>query len=929
MAPNGLRLFGFSRRRLMLLGRRDECAMLDRLLEDARAGRSGVLVVRGEAGIGKTALLDHAVDAASDLTVLRAAGMESERELAFAALEQFCAPLLDRLDRLPAPQREALQTTFGLAEGAVPDRLLVGLATLGLLSEAADERPLLCVIDDAQWLDRASAQALGFVARRLLAESALMLFAAREPNDLLTGLPELVVERLSDDDARKLLASVIPGRLDGPVADQLLAETRGNPLALLELTRGLSSAQLAGGFGLPGAVSVPSRIEERFTQRLEVLPEDTRRLLLLAAAEPAGDRMLLRRAAEGLGIAGPVLEPAASAGLVEIDRGVRFRHPLVRSAVYRAATPQQRRLVHRALAEGTDRRADPDRRAWHLAAATTGLDEDVAVELERAAGRARARGGLAAAAAFLARGASLTPDPATRAERALAAAEIHLAAGSLDDAQRMLAVADEGPLSDLERGRADLLRARIAFASSHSGDAPPLLLDAARRLHGIDVASARDTYLEALAAAMFAGRFGRPGSGVIDVASAARAAPTPVGPPRPSDVLLDGLTALFTDGLAPAVPILRRAHRAFDADQLPPEQLRWLWLASASAQHIWDDRYALALADRHVRLTREADALGELPLALTQRVFVHVLAGELGAAEALVGEIHAAMESIGGALVPYAAVALAAFQGREAEAAALIERGRSDGSQRGEGVGLTVLDWAEAVLGNGLGRYAHARTVALRVVDHPQDISSSNWGAVELIEAAARSGRPESALAAQRRLVRTTEICGTDWALGIRARSSALLADDASAEDLHVEAVERLQRSRVRIELARAHLLYGEWLLGERRRVDARERLRTAHEMFTAMGAKGFAGRAERALWATGERVRERRVDTRQELNHQEAQVARLARDGLSNAEIGERCFISQHTVAYHLRRVFGKLGITSRDELSQALPPEPRAALA
>jgi DNA-binding CsgD family transcriptional regulator len=914
----------------MLLGRRDECAVLDRLLEDARAGRSGVLVVRGEAGIGKTALLEYAVDAASDLRVLRAAGVESERELAFAALDQLCAPLLDQLDRLPGPQREALQITFGLAVGAVPDRLYVGLSALSLFSEAAHKRPLLCLIDDAQWLDRASAQALAFVARRLLAESVLIVFAAREPGDLLTGLPELVVDRLRDDDARKLLASVIPGRLDKRVADQLLAETRGNPLALLELTRGLSSAQLAGGFGLPSAVLVPSRIEERFIQRLEVLPEDTRRLLLVAAADPAGDRALLWRVAEGLGITDPVLEPAESAGLLQIGGGVRFRHPLVRSAVYRAATPPERRRVHRALAKGTDTRADPDRRAWHLAAATTGLDEDVAAELERAAGRAQARGGLAAAAAFLARAATLTPDPATRAGRALAAAETSLAAGSLDDALHMLAVADEGPLSDLERGQADLLRARIAFASSRSSDAPPLLLDAARRLDGIDIALARDTYLEALAAAMFAGRFGLPGSGVIDVASAAQAAPRPVGPPRPADVLLDGLAALFTEEFAQAVPILRRAHRAFDADRRsPPEQLRWLWLASASAQHIWDDQYALALADRHVRLTREADALGELPLALTQRVFVHVFAGELGAAEALVGESHAAMESIGGALVPYAAVALAALRGRESEAASLIERGRSDGFQRGEGVGLTVLDWAEAVLDNGLGRHAQARAVALRVVNHPQDISSSNWGMVELIEAAARSGSPEVALAAQRRLVDTTEICGTDWALGIKARSSALLADNASAEELHVEAIERLQRSSVRIELARAHLLYGEWLRRERRRVDARERLRTAHEMFTDMGVEAFAGRARRELLATGERVRMRTVETREELSSQEAHIARLARDGLPNAEIGERLFISQHTVAYHLRKAFRKLGITSRNELSHALPPEPRAALA
>jgi DNA-binding NarL/FixJ family response regulator len=426
---------------------------------------------------------------------------------------------------------------------------------------------------------------------------------------------------------------------------------------------------------------------------------------------------------------------------------------------------------------------------------------------------------------------------------------------------------------------------------------------------------------------MFAGRLALPGAGVFDVASASQAAPRQVGPPRPSDVLLDGMMALFTEGLAPAVPILRRAHRAFDADQRSPaEQLRWLWLASASSMHIWDDQYALALADRHVRLAREAGALGELPLALSQRVFVHVFAGELGAAEALVAEIHAAMESIGGALVPYAAVALAALRGRESEAASLIARGRSDGSQRGEGNGLTVLDWAEAVLANGLGRHEHARDVALRVVDQPQDISSSNWGMVELIEAAARSGRPEVAHAAQRRLVDTTEICGTEWALGIKARSSALLVDDASAEELHVEAIERLQRSRVHIELARAHLLYGEWLRRERRRVEARERLRTAHEMFTEMGAEAFAGRAERELLATGERIRKRSVETREELTSQEARVARLARDGLSNAEIGERLFVSQHTVAYHVRKVFSKLGISSRNELAQALPPEPRA---
>jgi hypothetical protein len=406
----------------MLRGRRDECVVLDRLLEGGRAGRSGVLVLRGEAGIGKTALLEYAI-AASGMWVLRAAGVESEMELPFAALHQLCGPLLDRVDALPGPQRDALATTFGLSAGAVPDRFFVGLAVLGLLSEAAEERPLLCVIDDAQWLDGASAQVLAFVARRLLAEPVVMLFTVRELGDLLAGLPELVVEGLRGADARSLLVSVIPGRLDEQIADQFLVESRGNPLALLELPRGLSAAQLAGGFALPGVLSLSGRIEESFLKRLESLPAQTRRLLLIAAAEPLGDPALLRRAAERLGITGAALEPAQSAGLIEIDSRVRFRHPLVRSAIYRSATAEQRRQGHRVLAEVTDAQLDPDRRAWHLAQAAVGPHEDVAAELERAAGRAQARGGLAAAAAFLERATELTPEPLRRAQRALAAAQ--------------------------------------------------------------------------------------------------------------------------------------------------------------------------------------------------------------------------------------------------------------------------------------------------------------------------------------------------------------------------------------------------------------------------------------------------------------------------------------------------------------------------
>ncbi len=912
----------------MLLGRRDECAVLDRLLEDARAGRSGVLVLRGEAGIGKTALLEYAVDAASDLRVLSAAGVESERELAFAALDQLCAPLLDRLDRLPVPQREALQITFGLAAGAVPDRFFVGLSALGLLSEAADERPLLCVVDDAQWLDRASAQALVFVARRLLAESVLMLFAAREPGDLLTGLPELVVERLRDDDARKLLASVIPGRLDKRVADQLVAETGGNPLALLELTRGLSTAQLAGGFGLPGAVSVPSRIEESFMQRLEVLPEDSRRLLLVAAAEPAGDWALLWRAAEGLGITGPVLEPAESAGLLEIDDGVRFRHPLVRSAVYRAATAPERRRVHRALAQATDARADPDRRAWHLAAATAAPDEDVAAELMRAADRAQARGGLAAAAAFRERAAALTPEPSRRARRALAAAQTKYEAGALDDALALLGTAEAGAVDDRQRARVYLLRAQIAFASKRGSDAPQLLLKAARELEAVDPNLARATYLEALSATMFAGRLAR-GGGAVEISEAALAGLPPPAAPRPSDLLLQGLAIQFTAGYAAGAPILKEALRAFRQETvLPPQEARWLWFASWVALHLWDDEAWAVLSTRHLELVREAGALAALPFVLTNRSSFYAWSGELAVAASLEEELRAATEATGIAPVPYGALSIAALRGREAELSELIQTSVSEAEARGEGLALTVTEMLSGTLYLGLGRY-DAALAAVRQAERYQKEGPAIWTLTELIEAAARSGQPQLAGHALELLVETTHASGTDWALGMEARCRALLSDGDAAERLYREAIERLAHARLRVQFARAHLLYGEWLRRERRRLDARERLRTAHEMFTEMGVEAFAGRAERELLATGERVRKRSVETREELTSHEAQVARLARDGLSNAEIGERLFISQHTVAYHLRNVFSKLGITSRNELSQALPPGPRAALA
>jgi DNA-binding CsgD family transcriptional regulator/tetratricopeptide (TPR) repeat protein len=907
---------------LMLHARQEECAVLDGLLEGARAGQSGVLLVRGEAGVGKTVLLEYAVESASDLAVLRAAGAESEMELAFAALHQLCAPMLDRLDRLPGPQREALETTFGVSAGAAPDRFLVGLATLSLLSEVADERPLLCVIDDAQWLDRASAQALAFVARRLQADSVVMLFATREPSGELAGLPELVVGGLRHADARKLLASVIPGRLDERVADQLVSETRGNPLALLELPRGLSSAQLAGGFGLPGALSLEGRIEESFQQRLEALPEDTQRLLLVAAAEPGGDPTLVWRAAERLSITRTAVEPAESAGLIEIDRSVRFRHPLVRSAVYRAATTQQRLRVHRALADATDARVDPDRRAWHLAEATARPDEDVAAELERAAGRAQARGGLAAAAAFLERAAALTPERAPRARRALAAAQTKYEAGALDDALALLATAEPGALGNLERPRVDLLRAQIAFASRRGSDAPPLLLKAARQLEAVDSELARATYLEALSAARFAGPLGR-GAGVVEVSEAALAGPQPPQPPRPPDLLLQGLAVLFTEGYATGPPILKEALRAFRRETvLPPREARWLPLACQAAADVWDDVTWRLLATREVERARNRGALTAMPLVLSTLSYIHAISGELAAAEALLDEIKAATEATGIASHRYVAIWIAALRGREGELSELIEITTSEAVSRGEGFALAIAAQVTAVLNNGLGRY----DVALAAVREAVDVElfsemGSPRAVAELIEAAVRCGEHDLAERALERLTVTTQASGTDWALGVEARSRALLADADAADSVYQEAIARLGRTRLRLQLARGHLVYGEWLRRERRRLDAREQLRTALEMFTSMGTEAFASRAERELLATGERVRKRSVETREELTAQEAQVRRLAGDGLSNAEIGARLFISRHTVAYHLRKVFSKLDITSRSQLRPALP--------
>jgi DNA-binding CsgD family transcriptional regulator len=915
-----------------LRGRHNECAALDRLVEDVRAGQSRVLVLRGEAGVGKTALLEYLQGRASGCRLARAAGVESEMELPFAGLHQLCAPMLHRLGRLPGPQGDALGAAFGLRDGDAPDRFLVGLAVLSLLSDVAEEHPLMCVVDDAQWLDRASAQALAFVTRRLVAESVAVVFAVREAGDEqdLTGLPELQVRGLADPDARALLESVITGPLDERVRDRIVAETRGNPLGLLELPHGLTPGQLAGGFGLPDAPALSGRIEESFQRRLEALPADSRELLLVAAAEPVGDPVPVWRAAEKLGVAFEAAAPTEAVGLVEFGGRVRFRHPLVRSAVYRSAPQEARHRVHRALAEATNPDLDPDRRAWHRAYATPALDEDVAAELERSAGRAQARGGLAAAAAFLARAAELTPEPARRARRTLAAAQSKHQAGAPDTALELLAMAQAGPLDELQQARAELLRAQITFAVNRGRDAPPLLLAAAKRLEPLDATLARETYLDAFSAALFAGRLAR-GGGVREVAEAVLAADwgdSARRSPLACDLLLDGLAILTTQGYAAAATTLKGALRAFRDEPMSEEDaLRWLWLACRIARALGDDASWDELTHRQVQLARNAGALSLLPIALIERFGVQLFVGDLDAAASLVAEAEAVVEATGSQLAPQGAIALAAWRGREAETSALIQASLQEVERRGEGLWLIATEWASAVLFNGLGRYEDALAAAEQAAEDPHELGLSTWVPTEIIEAAVRSGKPERAAGPLRRLQEISRAAGTDWALGVEARSRALLSDGEAAERLYLEAIERLGRTRIRVALARAHLLYGEWLRRQGRRMDARKQLRTAHQLYSSMDMEGFAERAGRELQATGETARKRVVETRGELTAQEMQIARLAKNGLSNPEIGARLFISARTVQYHLGKVFAKLDISSRAQLDRALPGDPATA--
>jgi DNA-binding CsgD family transcriptional regulator len=903
----------------MLRGRENEGSVLDELLSRVRAGESGALVLRGQPGIGKTALLDHAAAAASGFRVLRAGGVEAELELAYAGLHQLCTPLLAAIDRLPAPQQDAVRTAFGLAAGAPPDKFFVGLAVLGLLSESTREQPLLCLVDDAQWLDDASAQSIAFVARRLHAESVALVFATRrEDDDEFAGLPSMFVPPLSDADARDLLDSIIPARLDERIRERVLAEAEGNPLALIELPRGSSPAALAGGMAIPGGSPLAARIEASFARRLAQLPADTQRLLWVAAADPVGDPALLWRAASLLEIPGDAAAAAEADGLIDVGIRVRFRHPLVRAAAYRAAPPDVRRAIHYALSECIDVEVDPDRRVWHRSEALTEPDEEVAAELERAAARAHARAGAAAAAAFLERSTRLTPDPSRRASRALAAAEMNLTAGDPEAAVRLLNLTGTERLDELHLARLDCLRATLAFVQRHAAESPQLMLAAATRLAPVDSDLALETYLKALEAALTIGQRDK-----IEEIAAALASHERAGPPTPTEMLMLAHAQFVIGRHAAGKTLVQQALATFGepgrfarADEIRGLIFAWLYALS-----IWDDEMCESLAARAVKTARDVGALTDLPTALEFRATMRIFAGDFQSAHGDIQEGRDLARATG-SVVPVDALALlAAWQDEPRVAVTAIEAVIAEGHARGEK--LPFNHFATAVLHNGGARYDLAIAAALRSnEDHLK--GGSALVQPELIEAAVRSGRRDLAESAYDRLTRLMELASSEWAAGVDAGARALLAEStADAEASYQLAINRLEQTGIRTDLARARLRYGEWLRRERRRSDAREQLELAHESFRVIGAASFAERAARELLAAGGRAPAAKAQSRTRLTAQESQVARMAREGLTNSAIGAQLFISPRTVEYHLHKVFSKLGITARGELVSSLPKE------
>ncbi|MEY9928866.1 DNA-binding CsgD family transcriptional regulator [Catenulispora sp. GP43] len=924
--------------RYQLLGRDRELETLDRLLRDVRDGHSRVLVLRGEAGIGKSALLEHAAAQAAgaaragqsrQVQVVRTAGVEAESDFAYSALQQLCAPLLAHLDRLPPVQQEALRVAFGLSSGNPPEMMLVGMATLGLFAEAAAASPLVCLVDDAQWLDLMSRLVLAFVGRRLDAEAVALIFAERladgeadGPAGLagLAGLPSLAVTGLTDADARTLLQEALPGQVDARVRDRIVAESGGNPLALLELPRSRTAAELAFGFGGHGGhgphgsgpgiagAGVATRVEDGFRRRVEALPPQTRTLLLVAAVEPVGDAPLLWRALDLLDVGPDAAAPAEAADLITMGAPVRFRHPLVRSAVWRGADAVALRAAHRALAEATDADRDPDRRAWHRAHGSVEPDEDVAAALERSADRALARGGRAAAGSFLERAAALTPDAQGRARRALAAAQAYLDSGLLTRVPDLVTAAELGRLDPLQGATAARLRAMATHMVNPGHGAVGPLLDAAAGLRDLDPAAARLTSLVALGAALSAGRNDQ--DGLRRAAEVVRDLPTGQDA---AGQLARGLLTWAVDGPVAAVAPLEQALRSFaDSQGLP-----LLWYAASVAMELGDLRALQDITERAVRSARETGARSTLPWALAHRAAAVGYAGSFSEAEDLLAEAAAAQQAVGMPTERAARAVVAAHRGRKQAALELADSMDRNGEQQGLGRQIGLAAYARAILYNGSGDYPLALQAATRGLEYP-DFAIHYCTLSELVEAATRAGEPATAAHACERLSDWTR-ADTPWALGACALASALTAEQKLAEDRYREAIDHFTRGGLGTFTARARLLFGEWLRRQNRRSQARDELRAAHEASITIGMEAFAERARRELLATGETVRKRTVGA-PVLTPQEAQIARLAAAGQSNAEIGAELFLSPRTVEWHLRNVFAKAGISSRRELGGAL---------
>jgi DNA-binding CsgD family transcriptional regulator len=891
-----------------LVGRDAELAALERLLETVRNGGSGALFVQGDPGVGKSALLERLIHSAADFRVVRAVGVEGEIDLPYAGLHQLCRSMIDTVDVLPGPQREALQVAFGLRSGEASDRYLVGLAVLSLLSETAAGQPLLCVVDDAQWLDSETVQALAFVARRLGADTVALVLASRIAIDDLGGLPVLELAGLTLSDARALLDSVVVGQLDGAVRERFLAEAHGNPLALLELPHALTPAEAATGILRQPGRSLSSRIEESFRVRVEGLPAATQQLLLLAALEPLGDPLLLQRGAASLGLTLEDADAAQSAGLLEIRERWTFRHPLVRSAIYGSATQPARRAAHGALAEATDPQLDPDRRAWHRAQATATPDEDVAADLERTAARARSRGGLAAAGAFLQRATALTPDAGGRIERALAAAEVLYEAGAFEGVETLLSVIAAGDPEGLQAARAERLQAKATLAIGGAEVTASLrLLRAADRLAQYDHTLARAARLDVVRFAFF-----------LQSAETleAVAASLDGSPSSKADEVLElfaqGYAQLLRSGFPAGMEQLRGAMVALrDRQELEAADLTLLPFAEGITKSLWDFDSWETLARRTVEVARTSGAFTSLSPFLGWWADANVAAGDFVAAAGALAEARAVAEATG-AKNDWESGWLVAWHLEEDAALGRLDEIEA----RAYAPNHPFPECARALVYNGAGRYDAALDAAQRACDrHPSGTYAR--ALVDLVEAAARSGELERAQTGLARLIDLTRFAATEWALGLQERSAALVSDDGAVAEGHYRAaVEHLARARTRPDLARAHLVYGEWLRRENRRTDAREQLRTAHEMFTEIGIPGFAARAHNELVVTGETARKRTDDTRADLTPQEAQIARLALEGLTNPQIGERLFLSARTVEWHLRHIYPKLGIRSRREL-------------